>query len=191
MNASVDAEFRKATLWRHEALALRDVLLDCDLAEELKWRKPCYTNDGSNIVIIQRMKDFLALLFFNGVLLNDPEDVLERQGPNSRSDFRMRFTSVEQVEGRADIVKAYIREAIGIQKAGLKVEKSNELHLPDELLEMFEEDPELKDAFGSLTPGRQRGYALHFSDPKQSKTRVARIEKHRDRILDGKGMHDR
>ena len=191
MNKKVDPAFRKATLWQEEAQALREVLLGCDLVEELKWGKPCYTSDGRNIVIIQRMKDFLALMFFKGALLKDPQGVLERQGPNSRSGFRMRFTSVEEVDGRADIIRAYIREAVQIEKDGKTVEKAAGPELPEELLRKFKEDPDLKTAFGRLTPGRQRGYALYFSDAKQSKTRVARIEKSRARILDGKGIHDR
>lgn len=187
----VDKSFTKAKLWREEADALRAILLASGLDEELKWGKPCYVHDGKNIAIIQRLKDFLALMFFKGALLNDPDGVLERQGPNSRSGFRIRFTSVKDVARMKKSVKALIREAVDVEKKGLKVEKSDDLDMPEELADAFNEDPDFKAAFDALTPGRRRGYVLHFSGAKQSATRAARIEKYRDKIFDGKGFHDR
>ena len=189
--SEVDKSFRSAKLWRAEADALRAALLDCGLAEELKWGKPCYSYDGKNIAIIQRMKDFLALMFFKGALLTDPDGVLERQGPNSRSGFRARFTSVKDVSRMKKSLKALVREAIDVEKKGLKVEKSNDLDMPAELVDAFDQDPDFKAAFDALTPGRRRGYVLHFSEAKQAKTRAARIEKYRDKIFEGRGFHDR
>lgn len=191
MNPKVEKSFRNATRWREEATKLREVILDCDLTEELKWGKPCYTADGKNIVIIQRTKAFLALAFFKGALLKDPEDVLELPGPNSREGRRIRFTGVQDVVDKEDTLKAYIREAVGVEKAGLKISKTTELVFPEELQDRFDNDPALKAAFDALTPGRQRGYNLYFSAAKQSGTRAARIEKYRQKILDGKGFHDR
>lgn len=190
-NPKVDASFTNATRWRQEADKLREILLDSELSEELKWGKPCYTYDGKNICIIQRMRDFLALLFFKGALLKDPDDVLEVQGPNSRAGYRMRFTSVQDVARLKNSVKTYVREAIEVEKSGLEVAKAKKPGYPQELIDMFDEDPGFKAAFDQLTPGRQRGYVLHFADAKQSKTRAARLEKYRRRILDGKGLHDR
>ena len=190
-NPDLDTSFSDARLWREEACRLREILLDSDLSEELKWGKPCYTSGGRTICIIQRMNGFLALLFFKGALLTDPEGVLEVQGPNSRSGYRMRFTSVEEVAQRAETIRAYVGEAIGNENAGLKVEKETDLAYPDELIDRLDKDPEYKGAFERLTPGRQRGFVLHFSEAKRSKTRAARIEKSRSRIMAGKGLHDR
>lgn len=190
-NPEVDKSFSQAKRWRAEAERLREILLDCGLTEALKWGQPCYTHDGKNIVIIQRMKDFVALLFFKGALLKDRDGILEKQGPNSRVGYRVRFSSLQDVADMETSLRAYIREAVEIEKAGLKVEKTSELNLPEELQNRFDEDPDLKAAFGKLTPGRQRGYSLYFSSAKQSRTRQARIEKYRQKILDGKGFHDR
>ena len=192
-NPDVDRSFREAERWRAEAHRLRQILLECGLAEELKWRSPCYVHDGGNICIIQRIKDFLALLFFKGALLNDPDGVLERQGPNSRSGFRVRFTSVEDVERMEGRVRALVGEAIEVERAGLKVgrAKAADLEYPAELVARFGEDPDFEAAFEGLTPGRRRGYVLHFSGAKRSRTRAARIERFRRKILDGKGFHDR
>ena len=190
-NPKVDKSFSNAKLWRQEADKLREFLLECDVTEELKWGKPSYAHDGKNICIIQRMKDFLALLFFKGALLKDPDDVLEVQGPKSRAGFRMLFNSVEDVGRMARSIKANVREAIEVEIAGLRAEKATDLDYPEELIDKFGEDPDFKAAFDELTPGRQRGYVLHFSGAKQSKTRVARIEKYQRKILDGKGFHDR
>ncbi len=190
-NSKLNKLFGSARLWRQEANELRKIVLRAGLTEELKWGKACYTHDGKNICIIQRMKGFLALLFFKGALLKDPDNVLEVQGANSRGGYRMRFTSVQDVAKMAKSVKDYIREAIEVERAGLKVEKASDLQYPEELVDKFAEDAPLRAAFEKLTPGRKRGYVLHFSDAKQSKTRVARIEKYRSRILTGKGLQER
>ena len=189
-NSKLEEAFAGARLWRQEAIELRRILAETGLTEELKWGKPCYTYDGKNICIIQRMNSFLALLFFKGTLLKDPDNVLEVQGANSRSGYRMRFTSVKDVAKMAKSVKAYVGEAIEVEKAGLKVEKASRLDYPEELVDKFAEDSELRAAFDKLTPGRKRGYALYFSDAKQSKTRVARIERCRSKILAGKGFQE-
>lgn len=188
---TIDKLFSNAKMWRQEAEILREILRGTGLAEEVKWGKPCYTYDGKNICIIQRMKGFLALLFFKGALLEDPDALLEAQGPNSRSGYRMRFSGISDVENRASSVKLFINQAIEIEAAGLKVNKESDLRYTDELIEKFDDDPELKAAFHRLTPGRQRGYVLHFSGAKQSKTRVARIEKYRRNIFRGKGIQER
>lgn len=190
-NPDVDAAFDGATRWREEALALRRILLRSNLTEELKWNKRCYSHGGRNICIIQRMNDFLALLFFKGALLKDPDGVLEVQGPNSRSGYRMRFTSVQQVKRQARTLQAYVREAVDVAHAGLSVEKPAEPEYPEELIDRFEADPELQAAFQRLTPGRQRGYLLHLNGARQAKTREARIDRIRPRVLAGKGLHDR
>lgn len=187
----VDRLFSNAKLWRQEADTLREILLECGLREEVKWRSPCFAQDGKNICIIQRMNDFLALLFFKGALLKDPDGILERQGPYSRVGYRMRFTSVQDVAKVAASIKAYVREAIEVEEAGLKVERATDFELTEELIRKFAEDPEFEAAFDKLTPGRQRGYVLYFSGAKQSKTRAARIEKCRPKILAGKGFQDR
>lgn len=189
-NSKLDSAFRSATRWNKEAYKLRDVLLDCDLGEELKWGKPCYVSGGKNICIIQRMRDFLALMFFKGALLKDPDNILEAQGPSARVGYRMRFTSVREVEDMAESVKAYVQEAIRVEEAGLKPEKGAVPDYPEELIEKFEEDPDFEAAFDELTPGRRRGYVFYFSEAKQSKTRAARIGKCRRKILDGKGLQE-
>lgn len=189
-NPQVDDSFNSAKLWRQEAKTLRGILLDCDLTEELKWGKPCYAHDGKNIVIVQRMKGFLALLFFKGGLLKDPNGILEKQGPNSSAGFRIRFTKVQDVLDQTESVKSYIREAIEVQKSGLKIGKKAGIEIPAELVDRFDDDPEFKAAFDELTPGRQRGYALYFLQPKLSMTRSARIENYRRKILAGKGFRD-
>ena len=193
MNEStrIEKSFAAARLWREEANVLRTILLSSGLTEEWKWSKPCYTSDGRNICIIQRMNDFLALLFFKGALLKDPGKVLEVQGANSRSGYRMRFTSVRDVSMMARRIKAFVREAIEVEKLGLKVETVPDLQYPAELTDRFAEDAELEAAFCKLTPGRRRGYVLHFCAAKQAKTRIARIEKCRPGILAGKGLQER
>ena len=187
-NRQVDSLFRKAENWRQEADALREILLECELAEHVKWGKPCYTYEGKNICIIQRMNDFLALLFFKGALLHDPDGVLEVQGPHSRAGYRMLFKSVQDVRRLKKSVKACVREAIEVEKAGGKLPKAEKPAYPPELLEKFAADPVFATAFDELTPGRQRGYILHFSDAQQAKTRAARIDRYRRHILDGKGI---
>ena len=189
--SALDKQFSDAKLWRKEATRVREILLGCGLTEDMKWGKPCYAFDGHNVCIIQRMKGFLALLFFKGALLEDTDGVLEAQGPNSRAGYRMRFTGIQDVERLAGNIRSFVRETIDVEKAGLKVAKPSTPDYPAELTGKLARDPEFKAAFDKLTPGRQRGYVLHFSQAKQAKTRIARIEKYRDRILDGKGMHDR
>ena len=190
-NPEVERAIGGSSRWRAEASTLREILLECGLTEELKWRKPCYLHEGKNICIIQEMKHFLALLFFRGALLEDPEGLLERQGPHSRSGFRMRFTGVREVTEAAGSIRAYVREAIRVEEAGLAVEKGTDVEYPDELVERFNADPDLKAAFERLTPGRRRFYLIHFSGAKKSRTRAARIERYRRKILDGKGFNDR
>ena len=189
----VDRLFIDAERWRQEVDELRGILLECGLVEEQKWGKPCYADNGKNICIIQRFKDFLALLFFKGALLKDPDGMLERQGPNSRVGYRVRFTSAQDVRRMAKSIKAYVHEAIEVEKAGREVEQREaaEIEYSEELIDTFGNDPDFKAAFERLTPGRQRGYIWHFAHAKQSKTRAARIEKNRRKIFDGKGLRDR
>lgn len=190
MNPNVDVYVQRSKKWPEEMTDLRQTLLGCGLTEEIKWGKPCYSHGGKNIVIVQEMNEFLALMFFKGALLNDPEGVLEDQGPNSRSARRMRFASVQDVERLTDTVTAYIEEAIDVEAAGLEVGPPPEL-VVEELQNRLDQDPALAAAFASLTPGRQREYHLYFSSAKQASTREARIEKYAQRILDGKGFRDR
>lgn len=191
MNPDVDKYVKKAKEWREEIESLRAILLSTKLEEEIKWSKPCYTFEGSNIAIIQPFKACLGLMFFKGTLLKDPGGLLIDNGPNSQASRRFEFTSTQEISKSKAAIKAYIKEAIDIEKSGQKVElKKSPETIPDELQEMFKLKPKLKKAFESLTPGRQRGYILHFSGAKQSATRLSRIEKCMPRILEGKGMHD-
>ena len=191
VNPNVDAFIGRSQKWPEEITNLRPILLSCGLTEEIKWGKPCYSHEGRNIVILQEMKEFLALMFFKGALLSDPDGALEEQGPNSRSARRMRFTSVEDVDRLSDTVKAYIDEAIDVEVAGVEVGPGPELVLVEELRTRLGQDPALEAAFAGLTPGRRREYNLHFSDAKQAKTREARVDRCAPRILDGKGLRDR
>ncbi len=191
MNPEVDAYIERSEKWQEEMTGLRPILLGCGLTEEIKWGKPCYSHEGGNIVILQEMKEFLALMFFKGVLLKDPEGVLEEQGQNTRSARRIRFTSVEDVTRLSDTVNAYIDEAIDVEEAGLEVGPAPDVVLVEELRNRLEHDPGFKAAFEALTPGRQREYNLYFSSAKQAKTREARVEKYAQKILDGKGFRDR
>lgn len=193
MNPKVDAYLSKAKTWREETQALRRILLDCGLTEELKWGKPCYTFQKSNVVIIFGLKDYCGLGFFKGSLLDDPKGILARQGEHSQAVRLIRFTNVQEIAEMESISKAYIQNAIEVEKAGLKVDfkEKHELVFPAELQKRLDEDATFKAAFTALTPGRQRAYNLHFSAPKQSKTRELRIDKHLPKILRGKGMNDR
>jgi len=190
-SSAVDDYVAASDQWPAEIDALRPLLVACGLTEELKWGKPCYRHDGANIVIIQEMKHFLALMFFKGALLDDPDGVLESQGPNSRSARRMCFTSVDGVKERADTIAAYVHEAIEVEEAGLEVGPPPELELVEELRVRLDDDADLKAAFEALTPGRQREYHLHISSAKQATTREARIDKYVPKILAGKGFRDR
>jgi len=168
------------------------IILDCGLAEELKWGQPCYTFQGKNIILIHGFKEYCAVLFFKGALLNDPESILIQQTANVQAGRQVRFTGVKEIVKRAPILKAYIYEAIEVEKAGLKVKlkKTSEFKMPAEFKNKLDKNPALKNAFNELTPGRQRAYLFHFSQPKQSKTRESRIEKYMKRILEGKGLND-
>jgi uncharacterized protein YdeI (YjbR/CyaY-like superfamily) len=187
----VDAFVKGAKRWRDEIQALRSILLDCGLDEELKWGKPCFVFEGSNIALIQPFKEHCALMFFKGVLLEDTHGLLRSQGENTQSAMRLELTSRDQIDEA--VVKSYVEQAIAVEKAGLEVdfEAKRELELPEELTRILDQDPKLAKAFHALTPGRQRGYVIHFSGAKQSKTRTARIERSRPKILAGKGLHDR
>lgn len=193
MNPKVDVYLRKAKRWREESEELRAILLGCGLTEELKWGKPCYMFQESNVVIIGGFKEYCALLFCKGALLKDAKGILIKPGENTQAARQIRFTSVGEIVKMAPILKGYIREAIEVEKAGLEVDyiKSTELVFPEEFQKKLEEAPALRRAFEALTPGRQRGYYLHFSAPKQSKTRESRVEKCVGRILEGKGFNER
>lgn len=192
MNPKVDEYLSKVQKWQEELTKLRAIVLDCHLTEELKWRQPCYTFQNSNVLLIAGFKEYCTISFFKGVLLHDGEGVLHQPGENSQFVRMMKFTSVDEIIAMEPTIKAYIYEAIEVEKAGLKVEvKTNDtLVLPEELQIKLDEDPALKTAFHALTPGRQRGYVIFISAAKQSKSREARVEKHRQRILDGKGIND-
>lgn len=191
-NPKVDFFFDKPSKWQHEYRKLRSIALDCGITEELKWGVPCYTYNKSNVVLIHGFKDYCALLFHKGALLKDTEDILIQQTENVQAARQLRFTNLDEVLELEPVIKAYIHEAIEVEKAGLKVElkKTKEFDMPEEFRTVLEEDPELKDAFEALTPGRQRAYLLHFSGAKQAKTRMSRIEKCIPQIFNGKGLND-
>ena len=191
MNPDVDSYIEQSQNWPDEIAELRPILLSCGLTEHIKWGKPCYSHNGHNIVIVQEMKDFLALMFFKGALLHDADGVLEEQGPNSRSARRIQFRSVADVARLAGTITAYIHEAIHIEQAGLELGPAPDLVLVEELQQRLDHDPTLAAAFEALTPGRQREYNLHIADAKQAKTREARIDKHVPKILAGNGLRDR
>lgn len=191
-NPKVDGFISKAQKWQTEFVQLRRILLGCQLTEELKWGVPCYTLEGRNIVLIHGFKEYCAILFFKGALLKDAQGILVRQTENVQASRQIRFTDVQEILELEPVLKAYIEEAIEVEKSGLDVEfkRETEYTVPEELQAKFEEMPALKPAFEALTPGRQRAYLLHFSQPKQSRTRVSRVEKCVPRILDGKGLND-
>lgn len=190
-NPKVDFFFRKGK-WQEEYEKLRAIILDTGLAEELKWGCPCYTFEKENIVLIHGFKEYCALLFFKGALLKDPNGILIQQTENVQSARQIRFTNAQEIRKLKTTLKSYIQEAIAVEKAGLKVnlKKTSEFKMPDEFKDKLSRDANLKKAFNSLTPGRQRAYLLYFSSPKQSKTREARIEKSVPQILKGKGLND-
>jgi uncharacterized protein YdeI (YjbR/CyaY-like superfamily) len=191
-NPKVDGILRRATKWREEFGTLRTIVLECPLTEELKWHQPCYTFQQKNIVLIHGFKQYCALLFFKGALLRDPKGILIQQTENVQAARQIRFTNVGEIIRMKTILKAYIREAIEVEKAGLKVKlkKTADFKIPDEFQKKLDETPALKTTFAALTPGRQRGYIFYFSQPKQSKTRAARVEKCLPQILNGKGLDD-
>ncbi|HPG09118.1 MAG TPA: YdeI family protein [Saprospiraceae bacterium] len=188
----VDAFLIKAKKWREEFEALRAIVLDCDLTEDFKWMHPCYTYQGANIVVIHGFKEYCALLFFKGALLEDTHNLLIQQTENVQSARQIRFSGLEQIKQLAPTLQMYIYQAIEVEKAGLKVafKKTTEYQMPEEFQQKLEAMPALKDAFDALTPGRQRGYLYYFSQAKQSKTRAARVEKWIPQILAGKGLED-
>ncbi|MEP3836008.1 MAG: YdeI family protein [Algibacter sp.] len=193
MNQKVDWFFKKATRWQKEYEKLRAIVLDCGLTEELKWGVPCYTFRKNNIVLIHGFKEYCALLFHKGVLLKDTNGILIQQTENVQSARQIRFTNVQEIIDLKSVIKAYIFEAIEVEKAGLevKMKKTSEFKIPAEFKKALDNNSNLKTAFYSLTPGRQRGYLLHFSQAKQSKTRESRIEKCTDKILNGIGLNDK
>lgn len=192
MNPKVDFYFNKAQKWQEELEKLRIIVLDCGLNEELKWGVPVYTFQNNNIVLIHGFKEYCALNFFKGVLLNDANRILIQQTENSQATRQIRFTNIREIVKMESVLKAYIHEAVEVEKAGLKViyKQTSEFTIPKELQNKLDEIPALKTAFEALTPGRQRAYILHFSAPKQSKTRVERVEKCMPQILNGKGLND-
>ncbi|MGN6351830.1 MAG: YdeI/OmpD-associated family protein [Parafilimonas sp.] len=192
MNPKVDFFFNKASKWQKEYEQLRAVILDCGLTEELKWGCPCYTFEERNIVLIHGFKEYCALLFFKGALLNDADNILIQQTKNVQSARQVRFINVQQIIKLKPVLKAYIYEAIEVEKAGLKVKlkKTAEFTVPQEFQNKLDRSPALKKAFNALTPGRQRAYIFYFSQPKLSKTRAARVKKHMQHILKGKGLND-
>ena len=192
MNPKVDWFFSKDTKWQKEYQKLRTIILDCGLIEELKWGCPCYTYQNSNIVLIHGFKEYCALLFFKGALLNDPNGILIQQTKNVQSARQVRFTNVREIVKMEKILKAYVYEAIEVERAGLKVKlkKTSEFKVPEEFQKRLDKSNALKKAFDSLTPGRQRAYIFYFSQAKQSKTCEARVEKYIKQILSGKGLDD-
>lgn len=198
MNSKVDFFFNKATQWQKEYEQLRTIILDCNLVEELKWGQPCYTftaaagGQKKNIVLIHGFKEYCALLFFKGALLTDPKKILIQQTENVQSARQIRFTNVKEIMKLEKTLKSYIYKAVEVEESGLKVElkKTSDYNIPEEFQKKLNKNAGLKKAFTALTPGRQRGYLFYFSQPKQSKTREARIEKSIPRILAGKGLND-
>lgn len=192
MNPKVDEFLGKSKKWKEEYEKLRNIVLDCELTEEFKWMHPCYTFEEKNIVLLHGFKEYCALLFHKGALLQDAQGILIQQTENVQAARQIRFTNVQEIVEMETILKAYIHEAIEVEKAGLKVDfkESTEFEIPKELQHKFDENPVLKTAFEALTPGRQRAYILYFSSAKQSKTRESRVEKYMQQILDGKGLKD-
>jgi uncharacterized protein YdeI (YjbR/CyaY-like superfamily) len=192
MNPKVDFYFSKTQKWQKELEKLRTIILDCQLTEELKWGVPCYSFQESNIVLIHVFKEYCALLFIKGALLHDANGILIQQTKNVQAGRQIRFTDVREIVKMETILKAYINEAIEVEKAGLKVnfKKTTEFIIPEEFQNKLDEIPALKTAFDALTPGRQRAYIFYFSEPKQSKTRESRVVKCTKQILNGKGLND-
>jgi uncharacterized protein YdeI (YjbR/CyaY-like superfamily) len=192
MNPKVDAFLKQQDKWRPEFEKLREILLDSGLTEDLKWGQPCYALDGGNVALIHGFKEYCAILFHKGSLLKDPKGILIQQTKNVQAARQIRFTSVQEVTKLEKVLKAYVREAIEVERAGLKVQfkKTEEIELPEELESRLAKNARLRKAFAALTPGRQRAYIFHFSQPKLSATRAARVEKHVPRILEGLGLDD-
>ncbi len=191
-NPKVDSYLKRNERWQAEMAALRALLLDCPLTEDLKWGVPCYTLDGKNVVLIHAFKDYCALLFHKGALMKDPDCILVQQTENVQSARQIRFTSLDEIHRMQNLIKSYVHEAIEVEKAGLKVVHKTvaEFAVPEEFERALAQDDSLKSAFEALTPGRQRAYLLHFSSAKQSATRESRFEKCRPKIMAGKGLDD-
>lgn len=192
MNPKVDQFLSKTKKWQDEMTLLREIIMECSLEEDFKWMHPCYTLDNANVVLIHSFKDYCALLFFKGVLMKDEKQILIQQTENVQDRRQIRFKNTAEIEELESVIKDYIKEAIAIEKKGLKVimKTTAEFNMPEEFRIVLEEMPELKTAFEKLTPGRQRAYLLYFSSAKQTKTRETRIEKYIDKILNGKGLDD-
>jgi len=192
MNPKVDFYFDEAKKWQKEQEELREIALECQLTEELKWGTPCYTFQNSNIVLIHAFKEYCAFLFFKGALLSDTDGILIQQSKNVQAARQIRFTNLQEIKDQKSILKTYIYQAIEVEKSGLKVKlkKTKEFEVAEEFQNKLDQDSKLAAAFKALTPGRQRAYLLHFSSPKQSKTRESRVGKAIDQILDGKGLND-
>ncbi len=191
VDSEVGTYIGRSQRWPEVMAELRPILLGCGLDESIKWAKPCYSRDGVNVAIMQEMKDFLALMFFKGALMSDPDGVLQDQGPNSRSARRMQFTSTAEVARSADILERYLREAIDIAASGRTVDPPPQLALAEELRERLDQDDDLRTAFEALTPGRRREYNLYISGAKKATTRVDRVDTCVPRIMGGKGLRDR
>ena len=193
MNPKVDDFLIKAKQWKEEFVSLRSIIRDCGLTEEFKWKHPCYTFEGKNVVLIHGFKDYCALLFHKGALLKDPYGILIQQTENVQAARQIRFTNVKEIAEMEAILKDYIHDAVKVEKAGLEVDfkKETDYIIPEELHNKFNEISALKTAFEALTPGRQRAYILYFSQAKQAKTRESRVEKYVKHILDGKGLNDK
>ncbi len=191
-NPKVDWFFQKATNWRDEFAFLRKIVLGCGLSEDLKWGQPCYSHQGNNVVLMHGFKNYCALLFMKGALLKDEGSVLVQQSENVQPARQLRFISLKAVTGAENLIVSYINDAIEIEKSGRKVQRkaTAEFKVPEELQSRFNADPAFRAAFDCLTPGRQRGYLLHFAAAKQAKTREARIDRARDLIFEGKGLDD-
>ncbi len=192
MNPKVDEFLSKSKKWQEEYEKLRNIVLDCELTEEFKWMHPCYTFEKKNIVLIHGFKEYCAILFIKGSLLQDAHGILIQQTENVQAGRQIRFTNVQEIVAMETILKAYIYEAIEVERAGLEVDfkKTTEYTIPEEFQNKLDEIPALKTAFEALTPGRQRAYIFYFSEPKQSRTRVSRVEKYMQQILNGKGLND-
>lgn len=192
LNPKVDTFINKAEKWQEEYKKLREIVLDCELTEELKWGVPCYTLDNKNVVLIHGFKEYCAYLFVKGALMQDANGILIQQTENVQSARQVRFANLQEIIDLEHVLKAYINEAIEVEKVGLKVEmkQTADYEVPEEFQQKLDSDPALKAAFQALTPGRQRAYLYYFSSAKQSKTREARVEKYIPQILDGKGLND-
>lgn len=192
MNPKVDFYFDKSEKWQEELERLREIVVACGLHEQLRWGVPCYTFEKSNILMLHEFKEYCAVLFFKGALLNDANGILVQQTENTQAARQIRFTGAREIIETEAVLKAYIYEAVKVEKAGLEVDfkKTAEFDVPEEFQKKLDETPRLKTAFDALTPGRQRAYIIYFSAAKQTKTRESRIEKYTPQILDGKGLND-